>query len=216
MTTVVCVASGPSRTPEQAALVERARAAGKCHVIVCNRAWEALPNADVLYAADEPWWTAPEFGQRALAEFAGECWTVSAAAARRFGLCLAQITSKPGASRQPFVLHSGSNGGYQLLGLARHFLMRDPDPQKRIILVGYDMQHTGGRRHCHEDYPSRIVVEGKSLSFGNSNSVRSWAKNFPALAADLAAEGIEAINCTTHTALTCFRRGDLREVLEAA
>lgn len=211
MTIAVCVASGPSLTTEQTELVERARAAGKCHLIVVNRCWELLPNADVLYAADARWWDV--WWPQVSAKFVGERWTCNEAIAKRLGLCFVTCDSKPGLSRKPGVVHSGGNGGYQVLNLARHFLTVDPDPQKRIVLVGYDMQHTGGRRHWHEDYTDQIV-DGRKVSFGNAGAASTWAKNFDALASDLSDEGIDVANCSGETALTCFRRADLSQTLE--
>lgn len=75
---------------------------------------------------------------------------------------------------------------------------------ERIILIGFDMQQTAGRSHWHGNHPSGL---------GNAEGVAGWRKNFPALAADLAARGVETINCTIETALDCFPRADLRCVL---
>lgn len=75
---------------------------------------------------------------------------------------------------------------------------------ERIILVGFDMQETGGRWHWHNDLRG---VEGQDPGIGR------WAKAFPAMADDLKLRGIETINCTIETALTCFPRADLRDVL---
>ncbi len=75
---------------------------------------------------------------------------------------------------------------------------------ERIILVGFDMQETAGRWHWHSDLRG---VEGQDPG------IRRWAKHFPDLAFDLKQRGIETINCTIETALTCFPRADLRDVL---
>jgi len=95
-------------------------------------------------------------------------------------------------------IHHGHNSGYQAINLAYHFGV------SRIILLGYDMQHTGGKTHWHGDHP-------KSLN--NAAGVANWVKNFKPLAKDLARVGIEVINCTTETALDCFKRADVRDVL---
>jgi len=95
-------------------------------------------------------------------------------------------------------IHSGLNSGYQAIGLA-YALGAD-----RIILIGYDMQHTGGARHWHGDHPDGLK---------NAQGVEKWVKHFESLAVDLEGEGIEVVNCTIETALTCFQRADLRDVL---
>lgn len=210
MTLLVLAASGPSLTVEQCAMVESVRARGQCHVLVVNRTWEMLPRADVLYAADARWWDA--YWPRVEAEFAGECWTCNDASAKRYGLCFVRCEFRSGLSTNSAIVHGGGNGGYQALNLARHFLAADPDPVKRIALIGYDMQHTGGRRHWHDDYTDR-VVEGRKVSFGNAGSAPTWAKNFDSTVSQLRDERIDVVNCTRETGLTCFRRGDLSQTL---
>lgn len=72
---------------------------------------------------------------------------------------------------------------------------------KRIILLGYDCQHTGGKRHWHADYPAKM---------GNADRVKDWHKKFAALAK---AVDCEVINASRETALVCFPRMDLEAAL---
>ena len=95
-------------------------------------------------------------------------------------------------------VHHGQNSGYQAVGLAYH-LKAD-----RIILIGFDMQRTGGKSHWHGDHPRGL---------NNADAVHKWPRHFPALAADLREDGVEVVNCTIETALTCFPCADLRDVL---
>ena len=67
-------------------------------------------------------------------------------------------------------VHHGQNSGYQAVGLAYH-LKAD-----RIILIGFDMQRTGGKSHWHGDHPRGL---------NNADAVHKWPRHFPALAADL-------------------------------
>ena len=197
MTTCVVVASGPSLTVEQTQLVEDARVAGRCHVIVVNDNWRLLPDADVLYAADSRWWrlhwTAVSTG------FRGEMWTCKRETAKQYGLC--HIDSTPrhqGLSRTPGLIHEGGNSGYQAIGLAYNF------GATRIVLIGYDMQHRpGDRPHWFGKHPAGL---------SNAGGVKDWAPRFNALADDLRAEGVELLNCSLRTALT-VPRGDLAEAL---
>lgn len=75
---------------------------------------------------------------------------------------------------------------------------------KRIILLGYDCQHTGGKRHWHEDHPDRM---------GNADhkALKLWGANFSKLAQDYS--DVEIINCSRQTALQCFEQKKLEEVL---
>lgn len=214
---VCCVAGGPSYSEDQAALVNAAHAAGKCHVLVVNRGWERHPDADVLYAPDARWWEAKEYGQRALAEFRGEMWTCNAAIARKFGICEIELESgAQGLGRgrtDPTVIGHGGNGGYQLICKAFRFLrLVEPIEDGPIVLVGYDLQHTGGRAHHHADYTDQ-TIDGRKVHFTNASGVKGWLPHFTALAADLKREGMRVVNCSTATALMCFERGDLAAVL---
>lgn len=76
---------------------------------------------------------------------------------------------------------------------------------KRIIMLGYDCQHTGGKKHWHGDHPPKL---------GNADRPDAWAKGFAKVAHEL--QALEIANCSRETALTMFERKDLRECLEAA
>jgi len=214
---IICVAGGPSYTADQAALVNAAHEAGH-HLLVCNRSWEKHPNADVLYGADARFWRAEEYGQRALREFKGECWTCDQTIAREFGLCPIRIDTRGrglGRGRtDPAFIASGCNGGYQLICKAFRFSrLIEPIQNDDIVLVAYDMQKgPNGENHHHADYVDQ-VIDGKKVRFTNANGVAKWIKHFDELAADLRAEGVRVINCSAQTALTQFERGDLATVL---
>ena len=75
----------------------------------------------------------------------------------------------------------------------------------RIVLLGFDCQHTGGRRHWHGDHPAGTA--------GNAapSTVAKWPAQFAELRDRLGR--IEIINCSRETALTVFPRKPLREAL---
>lgn len=98
----------------------------------------------------------------------------------------------------PGRIHTGQNSGFQAIGLAYQFGV------SRMILMGYDMQFTGGKAHWHADHPGGLA---------NAQGVDRWPRHFPALAADLERIGVEVINCTRETLLTCFRRAKIEDVL---
>lgn len=201
MTAVVCVASGPSLTTEQTALVASARAAGKCRVIVVNDNWRLLPNADELYASDAKWWK--RYIDEVREGFRGECWTQDRKTAETLGVCYIEGKPLPGLSLDPGVIHTGQNSGYAAVGRAFH---RGGNP---IILVGYDMQREGGTKrgkaHWFGDHPAGM---------GNASNPAGWVPNFTRLAIDLEREGAPIVNCSIATALQ-LPRADLAETLAA-
>lgn len=93
----------------------------------------------------------------------------------------------------------GNNSGFQAINLAYHFGAR------RIILLGYDMQFTGGKTHWHGDHPKGLA---------NPSEFSRFLQHFPALAAGCKQAGVEVINCTRQTALEAFPRADLHEALK--
>ena len=114
---------------------------------------------------------------------------------------LRQISSTGGKGLGKKEIHQGNNSGYQAINFA--YL----EGAARIILLGYDMQKTGGKVHFFGDHPKPL---------GNGpDDFAELAKLFNPLAADLAAEGIEVINCTRTTALNAFPRHTLENVLSS-
>lgn len=85
------------------------------------------------------------------------------------------------------------------MGLAWQFGAR------RIVLLGYDMQRTGGRAHWFGDHP-------KNLS--NASGLSGWSAKFALLASDLLRSNCKVVNCSRETALNCFTRADIRAVLD--
>ena len=73
---------------------------------------------------------------------------------------------------------------------------------KRVILLGYDCQKTGGKAHWHGNHEKGL---------GNAGTIRDWPAQFAKLAKVY--PDTDIINASRDTALTCFRRADLDEVL---
>lgn len=88
------------------------------------------------------------------------------------------------------------NSGAGAIALAVHLGAR------RVVLLGYDCQKTGGKAHWHGDHPAGL---------GNAGSVGKWPGQFARLAADL--KGFDIVNATRQTALNCFARKPLEEAL---
>lgn len=72
----------------------------------------------------------------------------------------------------------------------------------RILLLGFDCQKTGGKSHWHGDHPPNL---------GNAAQIDRWHERFNQQAQDLAK--IKIINCSRETALRCWPRADLGDML---
>lgn len=73
---------------------------------------------------------------------------------------------------------------------------------QRVILLGYDMQYTAGKRHWHGDHPAKL---------GNAGAIADWPAQFEQLRRDH--PDIEIINCSRETALSCFPRQSLERAM---
>lgn len=184
--TVACLASGPSLTPDD---VEAVR--GLDAVIVVNTTYQLAPWATGLYAADAAWWNWHKG-----ADFSGLKYSVSPQAAV-WGVKVLRNTGPHGLELQPDGLRTGMNSGYQAINLAVHF------GAARILLLGYDMQ-VGQRRekHWHADHPNKVDAD-----------YRKFLGAFQTIVAPLHAAGVEVLNCTRRTALTCFPLVPLADAL---
>jgi hypothetical protein len=152
----------------------------------------------MLYACDGKWWDsvdgAPDFPGLKVSQDAG--------AAQRWGVNRVPSENGKGLSLDPLRIHQGANSGYQTLNLS--IFLAGPG---RRILLGFDMKPAAnGRLHHHGDHTGR-------LSNPNAGSLKKWAERFAETLPDLQRAGVEVINCSRDTALTCFPRAELSEVL---
>lgn len=131
--------------------------------------------------------------------FRGELWSVSEMAHDKFGTYWIRHSRDPGFCQEPDTINGGGNSGYQAIHLAATF------GAKRIILLGFDMQRTGGKEHWHGKHEGRLP---------NGTGFPGWIRNMAPLAKDLSRLGVDVVNCSRATALTCFRRATPEEVLQ--
>ena len=167
----------------------------KATVITTNAAWTKFrDNPTLAYAGDLNFW---EYYHEEIKAAGFECWTQHQEAAARFDLNYVKLRTGAGLCKTYWRIHNGGNSGYQSMNMAYHM------GAERIILLGMDMKAQPDRDHFHPDHP-----------YGKSTTPFAWwLKKFPPIATDLAAEGVEVINCSTDTAIECFKRADLRDVL---
>lgn len=215
---VICVASGPSLSDEQKAIIRAECGSGRWRVMVTNRTWQDFPDADAMWGADAGFW----FDYHAKGgNFRGERWTGDAPTAQQYGLHhapLAPASAGTGIAKDRGRLSNGGNSGHHLLALAAAKGASD------VILAGYDFQLTGGivngdgilvggRIHHHGPHDG-VSSRGARLANPQPSALASWAERMVPLARDLAAIGCRIRNCTITTALTCFALADLAEALE--
>lgn len=159
--------------------------------------YQLAPWADLLYACDHAWWAQyrPAFGGLMVTQDA-----------RVSDLCddvqrVPCNAEAPGMSFDPYRIHGGQNGGFQALNLA--VLLG----AGRVILSGFDMGAApDGRRHAYPDHPA-------GMNNPDAGNFAGWRTAFAAAAPGLRRAGIEVINASARTALDCFPRAALEDVL---
>lgn len=173
--TVICIGSGPSLTREDCELTRGHR------VIAINNSWRLAPWCDVIYAGDYQWWKAN---------------------ARHIEIPAERFSHQSRATEfgcEFFIRGTGLNSGLAGIHLAEYF------GAKRIVLLGYDCQPTGGRNHWHEDHAT--------LNNPNEISYRIWLKQFRNVDPGLKRK---IVNCSRETALTGFSRARLEDELSGS
>jgi len=161
--------------------VKRWREAGENRgVIVANTTYQIAPWADALFAMDRQWWEVhiDEVNRT----FHGARYSINQLN-RRYNV--AKLSSS--------VFNSYGNSGAGAINLAAQ------GGAKRILLLGYDCQRTGGMAHWHGNHPRTL---------GNAGQIDRWHEKFKKLSQDLSGM-TKIINCSRESALTCFDRSTL-------
>lgn len=193
--TVVVVASGPSLSDEQVALVKRARQMDLVRVIVTNNTIWRLAWADVAFFGD---YLAVEH-YRPRMDYAGEeWWTSSRPASQRFQ-GMRYVEAEVGDGLGERVLRMNGNTGAMAINLATLWRAR------RIVLIGFDMKLAAdGRPHWFGNHPEGLI---------QTQRFADWIASMKVIGRDAGERGIEILNCTTDSALECFERADLEGAL---
>lgn len=151
-------------------------------MIVANTSFRAAPWADALFAMDRQWWQ--EYHQEVAQVFRGERFSSNSVGHG--------VTRMPPGTFKPY-----GNSGAACVSLALSA------GAKRIVMLGFDCQRTGGQSHWHGDHPRGL---------GNAGAMPKWPAKFQELASDAAGRA-EILNATRDTALTMFERRSLEQCL---
>jgi hypothetical protein len=178
----ICIASGPSLTRADCDAVR-----AKGYAIAVNCAAFFAPWADELYAADMQFWN--YYGPK-LQWFKGQ----------RFSRSRVKGVETWRGKGWPT---TGGNSGHQALQKAVS------GGYKRIALLGYDHQHTGGQTHFHGDHR-----RDRQVRLGNAKNVHHWVRKMERTAKDIERMGVEVVNLSRETALTCFPRMTVEQWLD--
>lgn len=200
--TVVCLAPGPTLTPEAVEVV----CAARVPVVAVNDAVRLAPWADVLYSSDRGWWRyydgVPKFGglRVGIGNRRGDASPIRVPSAVK--IVVLTHTGIEGLDLDRGGLRTGHNSGYAAVNLAVHLGAR------RILLVGYTLGPRRGASHFFGSHP-------RGLADTQPEGYVAFRRAFATLVAPLAEIGVAVINTTPDTYLECFPRAALADALAA-
>lgn len=154
------------------------------------------PWADAVHSSDEKWWSC-YFG---LPAFTGLKFTLEAKAERWPGVQALRRAGQNGLELNPAEgIKTGGNSGMQAINIAVQL------GAVRVILLGYDMAPgPKGRTHFFGKHPA---------SLERLSPYASFIASFQTMVEPLRKAGVNVVNCSRASALTCFERMPLDEAL---
>jgi hypothetical protein len=170
------------------------------HIIAVNMAYKLGDWIDVLFFGDDDFW---KTRKEEIIAFNGLRVSFESEKIRdsRVKLVARNPRKKQGITFAPAGLLSWNfNSGAAAINLAIQF------GAKRIILLGFDMQlDQNNNQHWHKVYSSPLDVIKESM--------KKHLQGFSVIAKDIEGTGIEIINCSLNSAIQCFRKANIWEIL---
>jgi len=204
--TAFILGGGPSLRGFDASVLKRPG----WRVLAVNDSWRLAPWLDCLYFTDESWF---------VDQMQRDLWSLDRTI--NFGQLMytktsvnggyspvfkehpqvrqLKFTGQEGLEKSPEGLRHGSSSCYAAMNLAYHFGV------KRIVLLGMDMRVVDGRTHWHDSPRPDGYASVISLSH---------LPSFATLVEPLKEAGVEVLNATKDSALTCWSEISLRALIE--
>lgn len=184
MVLAICIANGASLTREDVEYCQ-----GKGIVYAVKEAVYLAPWADAVYAADGDWWQL----KNGLPEYTGEKIGLEEKICEKYGLTCQKYDAKL-VWGSGDTIATGGNSGFQAVNIAVN------RGATKVILLGYDMGYSTNKHWW----------TGQFKRDCRPSNYKDWIDKFTKAAPLIPAE---IINCTRETALNCFKRADLRDVI---
>lgn len=196
----IVIAGGPSLNDSQ--IEQLTLYPENLFIVGVNNAFEICAFLNVLYAADDGWWKhhadrVPQYMDRF------STWDGSSTDKPPFPID-ERINYLKGVPGYGFATNTdelvlGGHGGHHAIQIAMHYGCR------RILLLGLDMRRLDGKAHWFGDY--------KDDQFNRRINYDGYLPMMNAGAKQAAKRGVEIVNCSSRSALTCFPKQPLRKAL---
>lgn len=193
--TCTIIAGGPSLAHWQLDIIEQF--AERHKVITINNSVLKYPTADIAYACDAKWW-GKHFDQVKRVFEGGHMVSLEPTKYPEV-LQIGNSHIDEGIDPRPDYVRLGKNSTYQAMDMAIGLGC------KRIAFVGLDLKLAkDGKVHHWGDH-----VRG----LNNSPPLQLFIKYFNMVAPELLKLGVDVYNCSVDTALNCFPKADIWEIL---
>jgi len=177
------------------------------HVIAINVAFRIGDWIDMVFFGDGGFYLANKV---ALAKFPGlKVSCHSHVCKDNWVKFLARDGKKPrGISSTPYLVSWNGNSGAAAVSVAVHA------GAKRVILLGFDMKlNNSNQQHYHNAYGRGIINiqdphKRRKLPFDRH------LRGFPIIAQDAGRMGIEIINASPESVISCFRKMTVKEIID--
>jgi len=163
---------------------------------VKQKLWRLAPWADILYFCDKRWY---EWHTDLVSSFNGEIMTLENYDLREKikGLKCLGKASLLGLSCSPDTVCTGYNSGVQVLNICLHLRAA------KVILLGMDAKSDGKKTHWFGSHPIPTPID----------IYEKFVEGFTQIAKGLEACNVEVLNATPGTALNCFPKVQLAQIL---
>lgn len=196
----VIIGTGPSLTAEAIEWALKKKKKG-WKLFGVNNVYQRVPEIDVHLACNPEWWDEYWPTDLRLRASKFDKWTWDLPTAQKYGLKWIEGRWGDSLSKDPAYIHYGHSSGYQILGIAYHYGIRE------FYLLGYDMAYPPGKpRHYFGEYPKALHHNPRT---GPNGEFTGLIKTFETI--DQRDLGIKVINLCQTSALEHFRKGTLDE-----
>ena len=206
----VIIGSGPSLTENQVEFIKFQYE--HAWTIAVNDNYKLAPWADFVFASDIKWWRFHYNNVCDVVEEYTELRTIENVVGSLFRKQAFRIPLKSDfvfrdvtmLDTNPMSLYHGGCSGILAMELVR--TLGQVHRPKKIILVGFDMQHTGGKSHWFGDHPKGFI---------NATMCERWCKEVESMIPYYKKWDIEVVNCSLETAIPehVIRRSTLEKEL---
>lgn len=193
----IIIGTGPSLSDAQIRWATYKQHNDGWYLFGVNNVYQRVSNLDVHMACNPEWWDEYHWSDWRLREGNFDKWTWDKPTSEKYEINYIKGIWADSLSKDPAVIHYGHASGYQILGIAYHYGIRE------FYLLGYDMAYPPGKpRHYFGEYPASLYHNPKT---GPNGEFTGLIKQFETI--DESDLGINVINLTEGSALNHFKKG---------